>query len=177
MLKELRRIVTGHDGEGRSLVAIDGPPGGVVETPRGGIAELWVTDGAPADNSTPGDAADGPVVLSPPDRGSRFRFFALGPEDESLSAEERERGMAEALAAIGGQDARPDTTRDPGMHKTRTVDYIVLLKGEVTLVLDDDEVELKPFDAVVQRGTNHAWRNRGREPALLAGVLIDAEPL
>jgi quercetin dioxygenase-like cupin family protein len=62
------------------------------------------------------------------------------------------------------------------MHTTRTVDYIVLLKGDVSLVLDKDEVRLKPFDVVVQRGTNHAWRNNGNEPALLAGVLIDALP-
>ena len=63
------------------------------------------------------------------------------------------------------------------MHRTRTVDYIILLQGDVTLVLDQDEVRLKPFDVVVQRGTNHAWRNNGNQPALLAGVLIDALPV
>jgi quercetin dioxygenase-like cupin family protein len=60
------------------------------------------------------------------------------------------------------------------MHKTETVDYIILLKGEVTLILDEEEVALEPFDVVVQRGTNHAWVNNGSEPALLIAVLIDS---
>jgi quercetin dioxygenase-like cupin family protein len=60
------------------------------------------------------------------------------------------------------------------MHKTQTIDYVIVLKGEVTLVLDGDERDLKPFDVVIQRGTNHAWVNRGKEPALLAVVLVDA---
>jgi quercetin dioxygenase-like cupin family protein len=61
------------------------------------------------------------------------------------------------------------------MHKTNTIDYIILLKGDVTLLLDEDEVNLKPHDVVVQRGTNHAWVNNGEEPALLIAVLIDSE--
>ena len=61
------------------------------------------------------------------------------------------------------------------MHKTETIDYIILLKGDVSLILDEDEVRLKPFDVVVQRGTNHAWVNHGDVPALLIAVLIDAE--
>jgi quercetin dioxygenase-like cupin family protein len=63
------------------------------------------------------------------------------------------------------------------MHKTRTVDYVVLLAGEVTMLLDKGEVDLKPFDVVVQRGTNHAWVNKGKEPAILAAVLVDAKPI
>ncbi|MDE5109666.1 MAG: cupin domain-containing protein [Trichodesmium sp. St17_bin3_1_1] len=61
------------------------------------------------------------------------------------------------------------------MHKTKTIDYIILLKGDVTLLLDDDQVQLKPFDVVVQRGTNHAWVNNGKEPALFVAVLIDSD--
>ena len=61
------------------------------------------------------------------------------------------------------------------MHMTSSVDYIVLLQGEATLLLDDGEVDLKPFDVVVQRGTNHAWINKTNEPALLVGILVDAE--
>ena len=67
-----------------------------------------------------------------------------------------------------------DTRKHPAMHKTETIDYIILLKGDVTLILDNDEVNLKPFDVVVQRGTNHAWVNNGDEPALLTAVLIDS---
>ena len=75
------------------------------------------------------------------------------------------------------QRIRKDTTRHPGMHVTLTVDYIVLLSGEVTMLLDEDQVDLKPFDVVIQRGTNHAWVNYGTETAVLAAVLIDADPL
>jgi naringenin degradation protein FdeH len=69
----------------------------------------------------------------------------------------------------------PDTSRHPGMHKTRTIDYVVLLSGEVTLLLDKGELDLKPFDVVVQRGTSHAWVNNGKEPALIAAMRIDAK--
>ena len=69
-------------------------------------------------------------------------------------------------------DAQPDVSRDPGMHKTPTTDYIILLSGTITLVLDKTEHYLKPFDAVVQRGTNHAWVNRVTEDALLMAVLV-----
>ena len=68
-----------------------------------------------------------------------------------------------------------DVSKHPAMHKTDSIDYIILLKGDVTLILDEDEIDLKPFDTIVQRGTNHAWRNNGNEPALFIAVLIDSE--
>lgn len=92
-----------------------------------------------------------------------------------MSREERERQTAKMFAQMDAAHCRPDTTRHPAMHKTRTIDYVVLLSGEVTLLLDKGEVDLKPFDVVVQRGTNHAWVNKGKEPALIAAVLIDAK--
>ena len=82
---------------------------------------------------------------------------------------------ADAFEKIGAAHHRVDTSKHPAMHKTETVDYIILLKGDVTLVLDEEEVNLKPFDVVVQRGTNHAWVNIGKEPALLIAVLIDSK--
>ena len=80
---------------------------------------------------------------------------------------------ADAFEKIGAAHHRVDTTKHPAMHKTETIDYIILLKGDVTLILDEEEIDLKPFDVVVQRGTNHAWVNNGSEPALLIAVLID----
>ena len=82
---------------------------------------------------------------------------------------------ADAFEKIGAGHHRVDTTKHPAMHKTDTIDYIILLKGDVTLILDEEEVDLKPFDVVVQRGTNHAWVNNGKEPALLIAVLIDSK--
>jgi quercetin dioxygenase-like cupin family protein len=82
---------------------------------------------------------------------------------------------ADAFEKIGAAHHRIDTTKHPAMHKTETIDYIILLKGDVTLILDQEEVDIKPFDVVVQRGTNHAWVNNGSDPALLIAVLIDSE--
>jgi len=177
MANERRRIVTGHDKDGKSIVAIDGPPGGTVGTGGAGLGEVWVTEKTPEDNSSTGDRARRPIRLEPPRGGSIFRYFAIEPENPNVSAAEREAAAAAMFKAINAEHCRVDTSRNPGMHTTRTVDYIILLDGEVTLILDRAEVKLKPFDVVVQRGTNHAWVNHGPGRALLAAVLIDAEPL
>ena len=169
MPQEFRRIVTGHDTEGTSIIVSDGPPAP--------IAEFWVTDSAPADNSNPKDAANRPRRLEPPSGGSKFRFFTVEPEDPSVPAAQREEMAARRFEAIGASHCRVDTRRHPAMHKTSTVDYIILLSGQVTMLLDRSEVDLKPFDVVIQRGTNHAWVNKGKEPALLVAVLIDAKPV
>jgi quercetin dioxygenase-like cupin family protein len=101
----------------------------------------------------------------------------VAPEDPKLSAEENEQIHAERFAAMGASQCRLDTSRHPAMHTTRTVDYIILLSGEVTMLLDKGEVHMKPLDVVIQRGTNHGWVNKGKEPALLVAVLVDAKPL
>ena len=177
MLEKLRRIVTGHDAVGKSIIAIDGPPAAILGSGGAGLGEIWVTDGAPADNAVNKDLADRPIRLEPPDNGTIFRFFSLLPQNKSASAQELEEQSAAAFQAMGATHCRVDTSRNPGMHKTRTVDYVILLEGDVTLILEKQEVRLKPFDVVVQRGTNHAWVNNGATPALLVAVLVDAKPL
>jgi mannose-6-phosphate isomerase-like protein (cupin superfamily) len=162
-----RRIVTGHDAQGKSVILIDGPA-----TPFGAY---WLTDSTPVDNTGSGDAGQQVRKLEPPPGGSIFRFAAIPPDDPKVSREEVERRTAAMFAQMDATHCRADTTRHPGMHKTRTIDYVVLLSGEVTLLLDHGEVDLKPFDVVVQRGTSHAWANKGKEPALIAAVLIDAK--
>lgn len=141
----------------------------------GTFHEMWMTDGAPA-SLEPEDPVQGRrVKLEPPPRGTTFRFFRVEPEDPSRSRKEVEAEAERGFEALGATHCRPDTSRDPWMHRTATVDYIIVLEGEVTLLLDRDEVDLKPFDVVIQRGTNHAWVNRGDEPALLAGILVDGD--
>jgi len=174
-LAQLRRIVTGHNEQGKSVVAIDGPPGNLIERAGGGLAEIWHIGAGPVSSADRTDPAAGPVILSPPDGGVKFRYFMIPPNDPALSRAELEANTAAAFEAVGAAHERPDTARDPRMHKTPTIDYIILLSGEVTLLLDEDQRDLKPFDVVVQRGTNHAWVNHGAEPALLIAVLIDAE--
>jgi len=175
MFKDLRRIVTGTNENGKSVVMIDGPPAAHIGAEGAGLFELWTSDGSAIDRQDNADRGAGPVILGPPDSGSRFRYFVMAPTPEGTSREELEAANAAAFAMIGAEDDRPDTSRHPGMHTTRTIDYIILLSGDVTLLLDEGEVRLKPFDTVVQRGTNHAWIANGDEPALLIAVLIDAE--
>jgi hypothetical protein len=182
MLYPARRIVTGHDAQGRSIVLSDGDATNLVFNPASpdrGLINFWRTDRTPASNAGDADPMAGPPQgLLPPQHGSVFRFFQIAPEKSQahLSAEERERSMHAAFAAMGAAQARVDATRHPSMHRTETVDYIILLKGEVTMLRDIGEVAMKPFDVLVQRGTNHGWVNYGDEPALLVAVLIDAEP-
>jgi mannose-6-phosphate isomerase-like protein (cupin superfamily) len=180
MADTYRRVVTGFDADGRSIVAMDRPPGPV--DARGTLLEMWATDATPADNTIPGDAADRPVMLEPSVNGSKFRFFRVAPESTLPSIEERNDAFDARLETMDDAERadalriRHDTTRHPGMHETLTVDYIILLSGEVTMLLDEGQVDLKPFDTVIQRGTNHAWVNYGTETAVLAGVLINAHP-
>lgn len=175
MFPGMRRIVTGHNAEGRSVVVIDGPPPAQVGDEAGGLFEIWNTDGGPVVASDATDRAEGTVKLSPEAGGTKFRYFAIGPTPEGVSRRDLEPLYAAIFEQMGAAHERVDTSRDPGMHKTKTIDYIILLSGDVTLLLDDDEVKLKPFDVVVQRGTNHAWLVNGSEPALFIAVLMDAE--
>ena len=178
-----RRIVTGHDEQDRSIVISDAPPQNVVPNPsdpdRGHI-NFWRTETTPASNAVFTDPMAGPPCpLPPPVGGTMFRFFQIAPEknEAGLSKEERDRRMARMFEAAGAAHARLPMNRHPSMHRTNSVDYIILLKGEVTCLLDAGEVHMKPFDVLIQRGTNHGWVNQGDEPALLVAVLIDATPV
>ena len=153
--------MTGHNDNGKSVIKIDGPPARSIGEEIGGLFEIWNEDGNTIEIKSNEDRADSEIILSPPQGGSKFRYFKKMAED--------------AFKRIGAAHHRVDIRRHPAMHKTKTIDYIILLKGDVTLILDEEEVEISPFDVVVQRGTNHAWVNNGSEPALLIAVLIDSD--
>ena len=170
----MRRIITGHNAEGKSVITIDGPPARSLSENEGGLYELWNTDGNEINTLDETDRADSEVLLSPPVGGTKFRYFQINPTPEGIPADLIEAATAAAFEKMGAAHHRVDTTRHPAMHKTKTIDYIILLKGDVTLLLDEEEVDLKPFDVVVQRGTNHAWVNNGSETALFIAVLIDS---
>mgnify|MGYP001434501839 FL=1 len=171
----MRRIVTGHNEDGRSIITIDGPPARSIGEDVGGLFELWNTDGNIIDTKDNLDRADQDVILSPPTGGTKFRYFQINPTPEGIPMEIMQEIAADAFEKIGAGHHRVNTSKHPAMHKTETIDYIILLKGDVTLILDEDEVTLKPHDVVVQRGTNHAWVNNEDEPALLIAVLIDSD--
>ena len=171
----MRRIVTGHNDNGKSIITLDGPPARSIGEDVGGLFELWNTNGNDVISTDVIDRADDEIILSPPRGGTKFRYFQINPLPKGVPDEILQEIAADAFEKVGAAHHRVDTTKHPAMHKTETVDYIILLKGDVTLILDEEEVDLKPFDVVVQRGTNHAWVNNGTEPALLIAVLIDSD--
>ena len=161
-----RRVVTGHRG-GRGSVLFDGPaPNRKLRQASGVVSTLlWVTDESPADISGSADRAEREIGVPPPPRGSLFRMVEFPPGGKAMSREAvlKEMGLA-------GQSA----SAHPGMHKTRSVDYAVVIEGEIDMVLDEGEVHLAAGDVLVQQGTNHAWVNRGERPCRIAFVLLDA---
>ena len=171
----MRRIVTGHNALGKSIITIDGPPARSIGEDVGGLFEIWNTNGMPIETTDNVDRADSEIILSPPANGTKFRYFQINPTPEGVPWDVLQDLAAQAFDRIGAAHHRIDTSKHPAMHKTETIDYIILLKGDVSLLLDEEEVRLEPFDTVVQRGTNHAWVNHGDEAALLIAVLIDSE--
>jgi len=170
-MRQIRRIVTTDDANGKSGVLVDGIAPRTITV----LTEMWVTDDKPPNHRDGFDHAERSDRLEPPPRGTLFRYFEIAPESEMahLTDEEKRKANAEWFAAMNGAHLQPDTLRHPAMHRSQTTDYIVLLAGEITLLLDKEERTLKPFDCVIQRGTNHAWVNRGSESALLVAVLVD----
>jgi quercetin dioxygenase-like cupin family protein len=173
---QLRRIVTANDANGRSSVLIDGKAAKLLAVEEGGLAEIWSAALGPALFDRADRLANEEVRLEPARGAAKVRWFTVPAEDETASPEEREAKAAFGFAACGASHARVDTSRHPMMHRTETLDVIVLVRGNVDLLLDDGEAKaMKPGDVVIQRATNHAWVNRGKETALLVAVLINAD--
>ena len=176
MPKRTRRVVTGHDARGRSVVLIDGEsPYSFFLEKAGGLqlTELWETRSSPADNSGAKDAADHERRIEPVDGGTVFRIIEYPPDSVRLKTLEPDSFFPE----VGAQAADKAERRHPGMHRTRTLDYCVVLSGEIYAMLDEGEVLLRAGDCLVQRGTRHAWSNRTGEPCVIAFVLVAAKRL
>ncbi len=150
-LPAVRRVVTGHDAAGVAKVLSDGPATNKRSArPGGGSTLIWCSDEMPVDIAVGESAEDmGARVLgtAPPPNGTRFTV----------------------------NDIPPGNT--PVMHRTETLDYVLVLSGTVDMELDTSTTTLHAGDVVVQRGTNHAWINRGTEVARVAFILVDAKPL
>lgn len=173
----IHRVVTGHDADGKAIVASSGPLPTVVEIaaiPGTVFHEVWSTAGTPAPVGNGPDPTLGPLMLPPPTQGTRIRFVDIPPDTAEFLAHGAQR-MGAAFAQAG--DAAVSTVKadspHPLMHRTESVDYGIVIEGEMTLVLDDSEVLLKPGSVVVQRGTNHAWANRSGRPCRMLFVLVD----
>jgi len=174
MLKPIRRVVTGHDANGKAVVIVDGPaPNVVVSVHRpGGRTNVWRTTGSPAvyGGNRDAAAADVSFTLEPPPGGTNFRISEYPPESEAPSARA---DFQKAFAEVGGAHRLADGARHPMMHRTETVDYAIVLEGEIVMLLDDEDVPLRAGDVVIQRGTNHCWVNRSDRLARIAFILID----
>lgn len=175
-LPPIRRIVTGQDAAGVSVISQDrSAPSFVIQgVPGTTFHEVWNTQGTPALLGAIPDPAGGSPQLAPPSRGSRIRFVDIPPDSvqTAISAEQ----AAAAFAAIGAPHAVDGgaNSRHRLMHKTQTLDYGIVIAGEIWLVLDDAEVKLTAGDVVIQRGTNHAWSNRTESMVRMAFILLDA---
>ena len=178
MTGKVRRVVTGHDAEGKSIFIMDGDAPHVFTRGPGSatVTELWETRSTPADNCGRDDSTARPFRLAPPRNGSVLRVIDYPPDRERLAALERERNAPDDGTGHGTAFDR-GKPRHPGFHKTASVDYAIVLKGEIVALMDEGEVVLKAGDVLIQRGTNHAWSNRTDAPARVAFVLIDAEPI
>jgi mannose-6-phosphate isomerase-like protein (cupin superfamily) len=170
--KPVRRIVTGHHADGRSTVLMDSAAPNVKQRAAGnGSTLLWITDESPA-RVAEHDRAAREIGVPPPRRGSIFRLAEFPP---GVGGEVRDNEAVLRDFGIGPDVARGHPPRHPAIHRTRSIDYVTVLEGEIHLLLDDGEVVLQAGDVVVQQGTNHAWINRGSVTCRLAMVFIDAE--
>jgi len=157
----MKRVVTGHDAQGRSVFVIEDVPQPLVLEKAGGLrlTELW---------ATPNETRERRIEPDP--GGTVFRVIDYPPDSERLKSIDPEAHFA----SMGAQAAPREKRRHPGMHRTRTLDYAIVLSGEIYAVLDEGEVLLEAGDILVQRGTNHAWSNRSERPCRIVFVLVDA---
>jgi mannose-6-phosphate isomerase-like protein (cupin superfamily) len=173
MVQQVRRFVTGHNAAGKAIVMLNDYAPNVTEIkgwPGLGVTEVWVTDEMPVDNHGAKDRSLRPMRHDPTPSGTIFRVVEIPPE-----------GKMDPEVAFGhlGSHNKPsatDSAKHPTMHKTNSIDYLVVISGSMHMLMEEGEVELHAGDCIVQRGTNHAWVNRSGKPCLLAAVLIDAKP-
>jgi mannose-6-phosphate isomerase-like protein (cupin superfamily) len=171
--KQFRRVVTGHNAAGASVVVEDAPPPRVFSNlGQEGLIffELWNTRESPARiDRASGEPSEAKLSLAPPKSGTRIRVLEIPVEREAAS------NLDAVFENIGAKDAHVGLKggSHASFHRTQTIDYGIVLDGEITLLLDAGETTLYAGDICVQRGTNHGWINRGNKPCRIAFILID----
>lgn len=172
--KSVRRVVVGHDEQGKAVALFDGPATPRARSPGGNaVLNLWVTSEFPVDMIGAADKAETKVGVPPPTHGTIFRIvdFPSTPKPAAVSQADHEK----ALSAMGIDPATQGHARHANTHRTKSIDYAIVLDGEIDMLMDDTEVHLKAGDVLVQQGTNHAWVNNTGKNCRVAFVLIDAE--
>ncbi|WP_315831755.1 cupin domain-containing protein [Bradyrhizobium prioriisuperbiae] len=172
----IRRVVTGHDKDGKSKILMDGLAPNILEMasmPGVALTDLWRTKTSPASNIGNADTATGKIKLEPPESGTILRIVEFPPD----KAWRDTANAATAFKSIGAGHAPDHASGDPMMHTTATVDYIIVLQGAIYAIMDNEETLLEQGDILIQRGTNHSWSVRGDEPCIVAAVLVGAKPV
>ena len=176
---QFRRIVTGHDTDRRAIVVSDAAPEltYMIGGPNGAkFFEVWNTTETPAKIDNGAFDQETGLVLGPPKGGTRIRVIDFPPEGDEIrnltkdEAAKHFKTMSDEHASSAGDEAP-----HPLMHRTQTVDYGIVLEGELTMILDRSETTVKAGDIVIQRGTNHAWANRTSKMCRVAFILIDGQ--
>lgn len=171
--RPIRRIVTANGPDGRSHIAEDGlaPNVRTVEARPGyRITNLWATEATPVPVNGP-DALDKVSGVLPPADGNVLRIIDFPPEPDDPA--QLAAGMAATFSDLLPDAGQDEVRTHPGMHITRTVDYAILLEGEIVAIMDDEETVMQAGDVLIQRATNHAWANRSGRNARIAFILID----
>jgi mannose-6-phosphate isomerase-like protein (cupin superfamily) len=169
---DIRRVVTGLDANNKAVVMFDSRM--PLQTGPYGLnsTNLWVTNSYPLGFSFKDDTSAIPVGVSPLDHGTKFRVVEFPPLDAATEAKMEPGFLMKAVGPVAPARGLPVT--HPLMHRTRSVDYAVVLSGEIDMMLDDTVVHLKPGDTIVQQATNHAWVNHGTGTCRILFVLMDS---
>jgi quercetin dioxygenase-like cupin family protein len=170
-LKPTRRVVTGHDAQGKAIVLFDSSLAAKPRPGGGGSTNLWITTEFPFDVSVSTDRAQIPVTVPPPANGGIFRIVEFAPGTAHAAPVDHDK----MLQGMGIDPATQGYQRHAHTHRTRSIDYALILEGEIDMLLDDTEVHVKAGDVVVQQGTNHAWVNNSGKPCRIAFILIDSK--
>jgi quercetin dioxygenase-like cupin family protein len=173
-IKPMRRVVVGHDAAGKAVAVFDGDVVPKQRSPGGNaVANLWITDESPVDVNKSEDRSQAKVGVPPPANGTIFRIVDFPPATGSGAAAHSDH--EKTLTAMGIDPKTQGFTRHANTHRTKSIDYAIVLDGEIDMLMDDTEIHLKAGDVLIQQGTNHAWVNNGDKPCRIAFVLIDAE--
>jgi mannose-6-phosphate isomerase-like protein (cupin superfamily) len=169
---EARRVVTKLDASGKAVVMIDERTRLTAPRPPNYAANIWVTSNSLPDFSAADDRGKTKTGLVPPKSGTVFRIVDFAPESRS----EQPTDMNHMMKIVGPEaPKRGLPPRHPMMHRTRTLDYAIIMSGEIDMLLDEGEVHLKAGDVLVQQATNHAWVNRSGKPCRVAFILMDSQ--
>jgi mannose-6-phosphate isomerase-like protein (cupin superfamily) len=168
---DIRRVVTGLDERNHAVVLFDSPISLKQDSPVISSTNFWITDSAPPSLSKQ-DPANRPIGVSPPDNGTKFRLVEFAPLD---SATEAKLPPEMIMKGVSHPPEKGIPVKHPMMHRTRTLDYAVILSGEIDMMLDDTSVHLKQGDVIVQQATNHGWVNHSAQPCRILFVLMDSK--